>query len=1134
MSHCNSFLRVVLLAGAAGLTPLYLPGVVDLNDNGQSDIFERYYGITLTPDEDPDGDRQPNKAEAVAGTNPHDANDRLAIFDGEAPSGQTMALTFASKEGKRYRFEYCRDVGQGPWQPLGPSWEGTGEMMTVQLPLLLPVYQTGNIRFEYWLGIGGSSVNDLRNDPDFPLSPDGTMDLTSFNSPNDFENSYGGRVHGYVVAPETGSYTFYVASDDNGELYLSSSDDPADKTLIASVPGWAGSGDWDKYPEQQSAPVQLQAGQGYYIEGLFKEGGGGDRIQVAWSLPSDPGTITLIDGAHLAIPEKGTGEDLSLLDQLFLHLVVVDMDTDGDGISDMEERLLGFNPAEGDSDNDGTNDLTALTSMLSAPNEINVAATLPNIPEVAFGGQGEFTLTRSGGIDAVTVHLNLGGTAANGVDYQTLASTVTLPFAVNELVVPVAPIGDGDTEPDETVLLQLLADSAYVVGGEATAEVTIEESAPPDTPFIASLRPVTAGQTNAFGTAILGLGFFDQEAHLDLTFSGLSSTQLSATLHVAAPGQSGPSVLSLPLNQINDLTWTFSPTGDFTVAEIAQAIRDGELYVSIQTQDFPGGEIRGHFSFADGSLVPPAPLPAPPLPGGPPTPEDAARLLTQATFGPTMAEIQNVQTMGIGPWIDHQMTLPWSSHYQTIQDEGGQFQNGRQQAWWKHAVEAPDQLRQRMAFALSEIFVISDRSSELTNRPEAMAHYYDLLGLHAFGNFRELLEEITLNPLMGKYLDMLKNEKPNLVTGTLPDENYAREVLQLFSIGKWKLHQDGTFVYDEFGFPIPTYGQKEIVGFAHTFTGFNYYNPDGTRSWNYGVADDFNPMSLYPDYHDTGPKELLDGVVLPAGQDGNKDLADALDLIANHPNVGPFICKLLIQRMVTSNPSTAYLYRVSAVFNDDGTGQRGNLGAVAKAILTDPEARLADYYDNVGYGKWREPLLKATHLFRAYGAHPVNPNTPDDYWRYWNADSKFGQAALRAPSVFNFFEPEYIAPGIIAELGLLSPEAQIASETNVMKTINELWQIINRQGLQGDDKPWRVRWTWPSALTDKIGATPAEHDIDGMLDYLDLLFMSGQMTPEMRQTLTDLIVGLNSTDAERLFVNLTYCILNSPEYSIQK
>ena len=349
-----------------------------------------------------------------------------------------------------------------------------------------------------------------------------------------------------------------------------------------------------------------------------------------------------------------------------------------------------------------------------------------------------------------------------------------------------------------------------------------------------------------------------------------------------------------------------------------------------------------------------------------------------------------------------------------------ELQADRVDIWFRNVVDGDDQLRQRVAFALSEILVVSQQGA-LIDAPYSLADFYDQLALNAFGNYRDLLEIITLHPAMGVYLSMLGNQKPNPALNIRPDENYARELMQLFSIGLVELNLDGTVRTDGLGQPIPTYDQAVIEGFAHVFTGWNYA---GAPSFPQAFRNDNNqtvPMQLYPAYHDEGAKQLLNGVTIPAGQTGDQDLRMALDNIFNHPNVGPFIAIRLIQRLVTSNPSPGYVSRVASVFNNNGFGERGDLGAVVKAILLDDEARPAMHMEIDG--KIKEPLLRLTQLWRAYNAQSQSGVFP-----LFPAYIIFGQGPLQASHVFNFFSPFYAPPGEIRNSGLVAPELQIATE----------------------------------------------------------------------------------------------------------
>jgi len=335
---------------------------------------------------------------------------------------------------------------------------------------------------------------------------------------------------------------------------------------------------------------------------------------------------------------------------------------------------------------------------------------------------------------------------------------------------------------------------------------------------------------------------------------------------------------------------------------------------------------------------------------------DAFRFLNQATFGATEDEAERLMALGDAVtayerWIDGQMELPPSTQLEYVRAarpippppgfDYSRLHFQRRDIWFQNSVRGSDQLRQRVAWALSQILVTSQIS--LANRyPLGLADYYDMLARHAFGNYRELIEEVTLHPVMGVYLSMLGNRKPNPELNIRPDENYARELMQLFTIGLVELNADGTPTLDANDQPIPTYDQAVVEGFAHVFTGWHWACTFGSpRPCNFNttrgtVPNQILPMQLFPEEHDTGEKRLLTypnavNSVIPAGQAAEQDLADALDNIFHHPNVGPFISRQLIQRLVTSNPSPAYVARTSAVFDDDGTGRRGNLGAVVRA-----------------------------------------------------------------------------------------------------------------------------------------------------------------------------------------------------------
>ncbi|MBV6417137.1 MAG: hypothetical protein CMLOHMNK_01775 [Steroidobacteraceae bacterium] len=433
--------------------------------------------------------------------------------------------------------------------------------------------------------------------------------------------------------------------------------------------------------------------------------------------------------------------------------------------------------------------------------------------------------------------------------------------------------------------------------------------------------------------------------------------------------------------------------------------------------------------------------PPPPPPAGV-TKAEAFDFLNQATFGATEAEAQRLQGLGdstnaYGRWIDEQLQRPVSLELPHVQaayaalpppvQNIGQLNEDRVDIWFRNAVNGPDQLRQRVAFALSEIMVVSQQSV-LQRFPFALADYYDTLARDAFGDFRTLMEDVALHPAMGLYLSMLGNQKPDVALNIRPDENFARELMQLFSIGLVQLNADGTEQRGAQGESVPTYDQSVIEGFAHVYTGWNWAGATRFGQARPTLENQVQPMQAYPEQHDTGAKKVLGYpgaalVQIPARipADPARDLDDALDNIFNHPNVAPFIARQLIQRLVTSNPSPAYVGRVAAVFANDGSGRRGNLGAVVRALLLDPDARKPPTAATAG--KVKEPLLRMTQLWRAYGARSQSGR-----YGAQNLTYSIGQGPLQAPSVFNFFSPGYAPPGEMSDQGLVAPEMQIATE----------------------------------------------------------------------------------------------------------
>jgi uncharacterized protein (DUF1800 family) len=386
---------------------------------------------------------------------------------------------------------------------------------------------------------------------------------------------------------------------------------------------------------------------------------------------------------------------------------------------------------------------------------------------------------------------------------------------------------------------------------------------------------------------------------------------------------------------------------------------------------------------------------------------------------------------------------------------------------------------------------------------------------------------VTLHPAMGAYLNMLQNDKEDPATGREPNENYAREVLQLFSIGLYQLNPDGSLKLDASGLPLPTYDQKTIENFAKVFTGWNHAGNDQTKAWKWQWPDRNwrAPLEAWATHHSTGEKVLLNGARLPANQTAQKDLKDALDNIFNHPNVGPFITRQLIQRLVTSNPSPGYIYRVANVFNNNGQNVRGDLKAVARAILLDYEARSADVIANQGFGKQREPVLRFTALMRAFN---VRSNTGK--FRIWNLESPLwgiGQNPLYAPTVFNFFQPSYTHPGTMTEAGLVAPEFQITTETSIIGSSNTLRGIAHR-GLTWEQDQLTLDYTSLLPLAVNPG-NPGQ-----LLDKLNLLLLANALTSETRTRVLTAINTIAANDQLGRVKMAVYLILLSPEFAVQR
>jgi uncharacterized protein (DUF1800 family) len=580
-----------------------------------------------------------------------------------------------------------------------------------------------------------------------------------------------------------------------------------------------------------------------------------------------------------------------------------------------------------------------------------------------------------------------------------------------------------------------------------------------------------------------------------------------------------------PVNPDGSRTWTIVDVGTWSKDQILGALAAGECYVNLHTALYPKGEIKGYLGGHAGSTTFTPPPPPPPWTDDHGTDAGAARFLRQATFGPTLASIATLQSRGYDGWITDQQAMAPTSHLAYVDALGipGDFDsNNARESLWKQMLTGNDQLRQRVAFALSELLVVSDRNDGLRD-VRALAGYMDTLDGDAFGNFRTLLEDVTLSPAMGVYLDMRSNDKEDPGSGRNPNENYARELLQLFTIGLYEVFPDGTLQLGADGLPIATYDQNVVRGFAKVFTGWTFAGQDHSGDWNFYWPDENwrLPMEVWPEHHSTAPKPLLGGVTLPGTGTPQQELDAALDLVFQHPNVGPFVCRHLIQRLVTDNPSPAYVYRCAQTFADDGTPQhqRGNLGAVVRAILLDWEARSTDVLAQPGYGQAREPMLRFAEQLRA--GH-VQPPTDGRFRWYWIDDPAWGivQMPLNSPTVFNFFEPTWSQPGTIAASGLASPELKLVDETSAFGNPNFMHAVLF-DGYVNDGDPIGFDWSdLTGAASDSV-----------LLDRVSTLFYAGRMSSATRASLAAALADADFPTAEPERVQtLVWLVGLTPEF----
>lgn len=533
---------------------------------------------------------------------------------------------------------------------------------------------------------------------------------------------------------------------------------------------------------------------------------------------------------------------------------------------------------------------------------------------------------------------------------------------------------------------------------------------------------------------------------------------------------------------------------------------------------------------------------------------EASRFLAQSTVGfgmNSIDELVNNNDNDFEEWIDDQFqqspTLVeplvysitneikdlWRANGKNLDDFFGPWALHFNYAFWQANMTNTDLLRQRIALALSEILVVSINSN-LVDHGEGLGNYYDVLLKNSFGNYKDLLKEVSLHPAMGLYLSHYNNQKTNEAANIHPDENYAREIMQLFSIGLFELNEDGTQKTQN-NQPIPTYSNDDITQLAKVFTGLSAsglgeeaYVNDIFFGIDFYQIDKTKPMKMYEQYHEEGPKTFL-GKTVPAGRSGMQDIDAAIDIIFNHPNVGPFLATRLIQRLVKSNPSKAYVRRVANAFNRNSSGVRGDMKSVIKAILLDDEARSCSSTTSSSAGKLKEPILRLGHV-----AKSLPLDSPQE--RYWNSGfeqlNTMKQHPLGAPSVFNFYTPDHAPIGDISDGDMVAPEFKIFDSSSSINYINKVNQWFVWESL------W---WTWegdygvvnPSLITDELIELADEPE--ALINRMDIMYTHGQLTENTKAIIKEAISGLKWEDVNRDRVRLgLYLLLISPDYAILK
>ncbi|QBY04250.1 DUF1800 family protein [Thalassotalea sp. HSM 43] len=822
----------------------------------------------------------------------------------------------------------------------------------------------------------------------------------------------------------------------------------------------------------------------------------------------------------------------------------------------------------------------------------------------ANGQVAKFKISRDSGTESLTIGYQLTGNSditlgsANTQDYNLKyadGSDVGASFVIeenqNSRIIEVVPIQDEQHEVPETLSVTLTQNSQYILG-HSNIDIQLiddQDSAQSRKVFYGTFRPQGDALTSASGVLSFILAGDNSHGYLNYSFSNLSSEQTDQHIHVSPSGQAIKDIE--PFGNVSNLEWDLSPGGIFkTQQEMLDALFSGLFFVNIHSANYAHGEITATLQYDENVA---------PVQQGELTKtdvdRDVVRFLNQASFGATPESYQQLRAQInddgsnriaiYNQWIEQQINIDANSMLALTEQikphfalgnngEGEDGWNIRRDAFWNMAIHGNDQLRQRMAFALSQILVVSDETQKLKNAYKGTANYWDLLANQAFGHYNQLLKDVTLSPIMGIWLSHLRNQKQDAENGYFPDENYAREIMQLFSFGLVHRSANGAVKLGADNLPMQTYDNDTIRNMSRVFTGlsFSHKLSDGVKKENYWfltgdwVAEQqyrwLEPMKFFSEFHDFEQKQLfsdngntviIDEGVNHTSQAAMTELDQTINALVTHSSTAPFISRQLIQRLVTSNPSPAYIERVATAF-----AQNGDLKATVKAILLDPEARNPHALNSTTFGKVKEPILHMTAMMRLFNARsgiPLNEQqnglnlaVSDGYASHASllrlGDLPIAQRALGAASVFNFYLPDYTPAGELASQSLVAPELQLQTESQLYTNINLYYQFIY-SGLSR----WRVEnftnyskaqlsvkfdeqhleQLWQSSNGDNSSKAQA------LIDYADFYLLAGQLAANNETQISEqLVTALDDLAPEYRYKLLLYVISASPQFILQR